>query len=84
MTDQELAELQDAHPDWHLWFTDCRTPMATRRNTVPDTAVQAGLARTLMGGRYEVPLPEQLAQQVQREQALAAQPTMQTASAVSP
>lgn len=71
MTKQELAKLQDAYPDWHLWFTDCGSPMATRLSKVSEEGIRAGLARTLMAGRYDTPLPEQLAQQSEREASLA-------------
>lgn len=73
MTQQELDELQAEYRGWHLWLTDCGSPMATRKRKLSDDEIRAGLWRTLMGGRHEPPLREQLEEQTTAERTRAEQ-----------
>jgi hypothetical protein len=43
------------------------SPMATRNRSLSEGEVRAGLARTLMGGKYDTPLDTQLAEQAAKE-----------------
>ena len=58
MTDTE--RLAEEFPEWRFWETDGGKLMATRRRSLSDEEVRAGLSRTLPYGHDSTALEEQL------------------------